>query len=293
MILPQVTRLERLVLNVTDLRRSCRFYIDALGFEAAEDIRTEQAVLSLGAQEIVLAQAPPDASPYPIPRSADDPWFQHFAIAVADMDAAYAQLRPHVNEPISRDGPERLPPSTGSVTAYKFRDPDGHPLELSYAPRGAWAAMAGEGGPLFLGIDHTALAVADLGESAAFYARLGLRPGPRLLNHGPEQDRLDGLDDVQLDIALLFTAAPGPHVELLHYRGARPGPTPGAAQGGIASTRTVFSAHAGSEACDLRDPDGHLLSVLPSTALPEAQRATDPADILSAPDPDMQPQRRN
>ena len=50
-------------------------------------------------------------------------------------------------------GPQLLPPSTGSVTAFKVRDPDGHPLELSYNPArvetgnliAAVAAASGDG----------------------------------------------------------------------------------------------------------------------------------------------------
>lgn len=269
MILPKVRRLVRLVLNVADLQRSRAFYVDALGFEPVAQPRSEASVLRLGEQEIVLAQAAPGAGAYPSPRAANDPWFQHFAIAVADMETAYAHLRPHVSEPISRDGPQRLPPSTGSVTAYKFRDPDGHPLELSFAPQSAWAEAARAGGPLFLGVDHTALAVTDLAASLAFYTGLGLTPGPRLLNHGAEQDRLDGLDGVELDIAVLFTPDPGPHLELLHYR--IPGPAPASstkqrvAPGDVAATETLFSACEGSQPTVIVDPDGHRLEILAET----------------------------
>ena len=264
-MLPQVKRLARLELNTSDLQRACGFYVDALGFEMIGDARSERTVLRLGREEIVLVQAPPDAEPYPSPRAADDPWFQHFAIAVADMEAAYAHLRPHVREPISRDGPQRLPPSTGSVTAYKFRDPDGHPLELSFAPGGPWTRAAKAGGPLFLGVDHTALAVSDLQASLAFYTGLGLQPGPRLLNHGPEQDRLDGLDGVELDIAVLLTAEPGPHLELLHYHHPRSPPPRRIEQGGVAATEMVFSSAATSRASEAQDPDGHRLRVLPTS----------------------------
>ena len=260
---PQVRRIARLVLNVADLERTCGFYVEALGFSRGPPDASGRVVLTLGGQEIVLAQSPGGA-PYPTPRAANDPWFQHFAIAVADMDAAYARLRPHVHEPISVAGPVLLPPSTGSVTAYKFRDPDGHPLELSFTPGSAWARSAGAEGPLFQGIDHTALAVSDLEASVAFYTALGFRPGPRLLNRGPEQDRLDGLTGVELDIAVLFTTEPGPHLELLHYR--RPEPVPGGrcAPGDMAATCTMLVCAAGGAsegpACD---PDGHRLLTAP------------------------------
>ena len=261
MTTPQVKRLARLTLDVRELDRSRRFYTEALGFTPARTVEAGRAVLKLGAQEIVLVQASPDAPPYPAPRAADDPWFQHFAIAVADMAAAYSRLLPHVGESISRGGPVLLPPSTGSVTAYKFRDPDGHPLELSFSPASAWARAAAAGSPLFQGVDHTALAVRDLEASVAFYTGLGLRCGPRLLNRGPEQDRLDGLNQVELDIAVLSTPDPGPHFELLHYRRPEPrrsGRPPSAALCSIC-TELICSGLEPGEVRRLEDPDGHRL----------------------------------
>ena len=259
---PQVKRIGRLALNVADLARSCDFYVDALGFSRGQPGPPGGALLTLAGQEITLTRAPPAAAPYPTPRAADDPWFQHFAIAVADMEAAYARLRPHVREPISVAGPELLPPSTGSVTAYKFRDPDGHPLELSFAPQSAWARSARAGGPLFQGLDHTALAVADLEASVAYYSALGFQPGPRLLNRGVEQDRLDGLTGVELDIAVLFTPEPGPHIELLHYRRPTPAPRGRFDPQDVATTRTTLicadAAVSGGAVCD---PDGHWLQM--------------------------------
>lgn len=263
MTTPQVRRLARLTLDVRELDRSRRFYTEALGFTPAWTDGAGRAVMTLGAQEIVLVQADSEAPPYPTPRAADDPWFQHFAIAVADMAAAYSRLRPHVAEPISRDGPVLLPPSTGSVTAYKFRDPDGHPLELSFAPGSPWARAAVAGGPVFQGVDHTALAVSNLEASATFYMRLGLRRGPQLLNNGPQQDRLDGLEQVELDIAVLSTSDPGPHLELLHYR--RPGlhRDEHASAAALSSVRTELtcSGLGPGEVRRMQDPDGHLLDL--------------------------------
>ena len=261
-----VTRIARLVLNTADLDRACAFYVEALGFERAEAGGPGRAVLRLGAQEIMLVQAPSDAAPYPTPRAADDPWFQHFAIAVSDMALAHARVLPHVKECVSRGGPQLLPPSTGSVTAWKFRDPDGHPLELSCAPGSSWAKAAVPDGPVFLGIDHTALVVSDLEAAVAFYAGLGFTPGPRLLNRGPEQDRLDGLDGVELDIAVLFTPEPGPHLELLHYRRPRPKPARSIEPDALAATVTLCTSREGLCNGAFRDLDGHRLSFLPTAA---------------------------
>lgn len=256
---PRIARLERLTLNVRDLDRAVAFYVDALGF-SLETKTADRARLVIGSEKIELVRRP-NAAPYPRPRAANDPWFQHFAIAVADMDAAYARLCRFSPEPISRGGPQLLPPSTGSVTAYKFRDPDGHPLELSHAPGSSRASAAlVDLDALFLGIDHTALGVSDLEASIAFYTGLGLRVGVRLLNEGPEQARLDGLDGATLDIVTLLTPQAGPHIELLHYRC----PTPPAARApepdAIAATQIILALldAEGTDRCQ-PDPDGHQL----------------------------------
>ena len=46
---------------------------------------------------------------------------------------------------------------------------------------------------MFLGIDHSAIAVSDSARSIAFYEALGLRVAARALNSGHEQARLDGV----------------------------------------------------------------------------------------------------
>jgi hypothetical protein len=54
------------------------------------------------------------------------------------------------------------------VTAFKFRDHDGHPLELLAFPEGRVPGpgrTANGTGP-FLGVDHTAIAVRDTARSA-------------------------------------------------------------------------------------------------------------------------------
>ena len=263
--LPLVDRIARLTLIVRDLDRAVDFYGGALGF-GVEARRDDRARLALGSQQVEL-RACPDGAAYPEPRAANDPWFQHFAIAVADMAAAYERLRRHSPEPITRGGPQLLPPSTGSVTAYKFRDPDGHPLELSHAPGSRWSHAATPGGAVLQGIDHTALAVRDLAASIAFYTGLGFSVGGRSLNQGPEQARLDGLDEAVVDIVTLLTPGAGPHIELLHYRSPAPASARQVAAGDIAATRTVLaprSPPAQGVDDDLstsfrRDPDGHLL----------------------------------
>ena len=260
---PSIAHIARLALNVHDLERAGAFYEDALGF-ARVGSSPGALLLRLGAQHLELVEQP-EAAPYPHPRAANDPWFQHFAIRVTDMDAACAHLSRFSPEPITRGGPQLLPPSTGSVTAYKFRDPDGHPLELSYVPGGDHPGiMSIDRRSVFAGIDHTAIAISDLEASVAFYTGLGFRVGERLLNRGPEQSRLDGLDEACLDIVTLFTPEPGPHLELLRYR--RPAPSPARPIAGLAATQTMLTVARDADrpaTPNLTDPDGHLLRLLP------------------------------
>lgn len=262
MTFPAVRQITRITLNVRDLQSAVTFYAGALGFVLDFAERTH-ALLALGAQRIELVQAP-NAAAYPTPRAANDPWFQHCAIAVSDMNAAYARLSRFAFEPITRGGPQLLPPNTGSVTAYKFRDPEGHPLELSHAPQSRWS-RGGTSAALFQGIDHTALATSNLDASIVFYISLGFREGPRSLNRGPEQARLDGLEGATVDIVTLFPRDAGPHIELLHYRSPAPPAARTIAHGDVAATRTTLELH--SEAAPdhaaprpcRADPDGHLL----------------------------------
>lgn len=258
MIPPAFRRIELFELNVRDLTRATEFYVGALGFRV-EASTADRACLAIGSQRIALVPRRGTA-PYPYPRASNDPWFQHFAIAVADMDAAYEQLSRFSPEPITRGGPQSLPPNTGSVTAYKFRDPDGHPLELSYAPHGDWAT-AGTRDAVFLGIDHAALAVRDVEASIAFYTGLGFRLGTRSRNEGPEQARLDDLDCPVLDIVTLLTPEAGPHIELLHYRSPAAAPARQVAPDDIAAMTLVMTAvpPVRQIGIDQRDPDGHPL----------------------------------
>ena len=134
------------------------------------------------------------------------------------MDAAHAQLCAAGDfTAITREGPQRLPPNTGSVTAFKFRDPDDHPL-LYFPPAGApprWRNPAT--GLVFLGIDHSAITVADTASSLAFYQRRpGLTVTGRSLNRGIEQARLDNTPGAIVEVTALSPAdADSPRVELL------------------------------------------------------------------------------
>jgi catechol 2,3-dioxygenase-like lactoylglutathione lyase family enzyme len=297
-------RLRRVALVVGDPPAAEAFYRESFGFERVADrvdggealarllgleqVRASSTILRLGRDELELTAFDPRGRPYPSDSTAPDPWFQHFAIVVVDIATAYGVLRRDGKMiPISTGGPELLPPNTGSVSAYKFRDPEGHPLELSMFPPGVGAARWRE--PVArgncLGIDHSAISVADVARSVAFYTEaLGLSVSGRTVNRGPEQDRLDGLKSDGVDIVALQPADPeSPHIELLGYPGPRRN-RPRLQANDIAATRLDIQVSdlrgavdrlraagarfispdpvtlaSGGAAVLVADPDGHLL----------------------------------
>ncbi|WP_428487370.1 VOC family protein [Rhodopila sp.] len=292
----QVRRIRQICRVVSDLPRAEAFYRDALGFQTVShgpvdplilaalglaNAKAEEVVLRLGTQVVALVRMMPPGSPYPADSQSNDLWFQHLAIVVTDMAAAYDHLgRQSGWQPISQGGPQHLPPANGGVRAFKFRDPDGHPLELIWFPPGQGRAIWHENvaGGLFQGIDHSALSVASTTESLGFYQALGFHVSDRSLNQGPAQDRLDGLPDAQARITALRPASDtSPGLELLGYM--PPGRTATAIQSNDVAADWVtieVSPSPSDQPCGRRDPDGHRLILvgegagatgLPGTAL--------------------------
>ena len=233
--------------TVADLTRTEAFYRDGLGFSRVGPIEPLPAAIGdaygspgavgsrltmrLGRQIVAFLAFDPPGAPYPDAPRATDPVFQHLAIPVRAMEAAFGQLSRLSPTAVSVGGPQDLPKTSGGVTAYKFRDPDGHPLELIAFPGGPaaerWQAAPG----LFLGIDHSAITVTSLEAALAFHAALlGFRVAQRGLNAGEAQARLDGVPDPVVDVLALEPGGPAtPHLELLHYRQPateKPTPTP-------------------------------------------------------------------
>ncbi len=262
-------------LVTANLPRLTRFYVDVLGFAAegspapvgADEMALlelsgdgRRQVLRLGAQTVALEAFEAPGAPYPAQGNAASLWFQHLALVVDDIAAAYGRLRGvHA---ITKGGPQRLPASSGGVGAFKFRDPDGHPLELLQFPAAdtppAWRGKRAVAGQIGLGIDHSAISVGDVDASASFYAELGLGAGKRSHNQGPEQQRLDGLRGVQVVVAPMEPAGAPPHLELLGYDVPRGEAGPKLRANDVAATRVVWR---GGRSALLRDPDGHLHQV--------------------------------
>ncbi len=88
-------------------------------------------------------------------------------LVAGDMEAVWKRLEAATPEAITQGGPVLLPPNTGSVTAFKFRDGEGHPLELISFPNGIGDPRWQQGGPGIRGYDHTAIAVSDLERSVS------------------------------------------------------------------------------------------------------------------------------
>jgi catechol 2,3-dioxygenase-like lactoylglutathione lyase family enzyme len=172
---------------------------------------------------------------------------------------------------ISTGGPQRLPASSGGVSAFKFRDPDGHPLELLAFPPGKSPApwRSRPDGAVFLGIDHSAIAVSDSARSVAFYEALGLRVAARSLNSGCEQARLDGVSDPHVEVTALAPHQATPHVELLCYRSAAHHADAALRDNDVAATRLIFEVdrhvlESPPSRQTLIDPDGHHLVLVAS-----------------------------
>lgn len=280
---------------MSDLDRAESFYRAALGFKTVArgrlDARALEALggaretaaeirLRLGEEEISLVQFASPGRAYPADSRSDDLWFQHLAIVVRDMHEAYASLEAYAASdrrressrpgwcPISSGGPQTLPASNGGVQAFKFRDPDAHPLELLWFPAGAgrarWHVPAAGAVSPFLGIDHSALAVRSTARSVEFYGSLGLHTRERTLNSGPAQSRLDGLDAAHVEVTSLRPpSAEGPGIELLAYR--PPGRPANLAVTDLASDWIVAATNEAAPADAVRavtDPDGHRLLLI-------------------------------
>jgi catechol 2,3-dioxygenase-like lactoylglutathione lyase family enzyme len=298
-------------MTVSDLDRAVGFFEEVLTFRKIAETevfgdsyerltgvfgaRMRIARLQLGDEILELTEyLVPRGRPIPPDARSNDLAFQHVAIIVSDMDEAYRRLRRYRVEHAST-GPQTLPawnPAAGGISAFYFKDPDGHALEILQFPEGKGDAKWQRADALFLGIDHTAIVVDDTGRSLGFYRdTLGMRVAGESENYGTEQERLNNVFGARLRITAL-RAATGPGVELLEYlapSGGRPTPDlrsndlahwhtvvatgdlPGAERR-LFRARPVFVSPGAidlggkelgfSAAMRLRDPDGHAVQVV-------------------------------
>jgi catechol 2,3-dioxygenase-like lactoylglutathione lyase family enzyme len=310
---PLVTGVGTIGITVSDLDRSIAFYRDVLAFSVAgtdeatgpsvERVQgvfgahVRRARLELGDEAIVLTQyVAPRGRPVPADMRSNDRAFQHIAIVVSDMERAYQHLRARHVRHISNE-PQTLPawnPNAGGIKAFYFADPDDHALEVIWFPPGKgaarWQRTSGTAAPLFLGIDHTAIAVADTARSLRLYRdTFGMEVAGESENHGTEQEHLNAVFGAHLRITAL-RARSGPGIELLEYLSPRDGrPAPPDLRANdlshwqtVLSTKTVAAAATAAQAAGaapvsptpvdiqdratrirraslIRDPDGHGL----------------------------------
>ncbi len=238
---PQVT-VESVGMTVSDMDRSVAFY-SALTFQKVSDIevlgeqyehlegvfgaRMRIVRMQLGNEFIDLTEyLAPRGRPIPLDSRSNDLWFQHIAIVVRNMDQAFEKLRALKVQFVST-GPQTLPaslPAAAGIKAFYFRDPDEHNLEVISFPPGKgdprWQKKTDN---LFLGIDHTAIGIANTEASLHFYRDLlGLRKAGESENFGTEQEHLNQVFGAHLHITGM-RAASGAGIEFLEYLTPRDG----------------------------------------------------------------------
>jgi len=232
-----------IVIVVSDMDSSVDFYSQVLTFEKVSDTevygdpyehleglfgaRMRVVRMRLGEEQIELTEfLTPQGRPIPLDSRSNDRWFQHIAIITSDMDRAYQTLRDHKVKHAST-GPQLLPAyikNAAGIRAFYFRDPDNHFLEaLQFPPDKGDAKWHRTSDQVFLGIDHTAIVVADTDASLRFYRdTLGMRIAGESENYGSEQEHLNIVFGARLRITSLHAAA-GPGIELLEYLAPRDG----------------------------------------------------------------------
>ena len=229
-------------MTVSDVDRAVKFY-SALTFRKVSETevfgpeyehlegvfgaRMRIVRMQLGSEFIDLTQylAPP-GRPVPPDSHSNDRWFQHLAIVVRDMDAAFEKVRAMKAQFVST-APQTLPPSitaAAGIKAFYFRDPDGHNLELiSFPPGKGDSRWRQPSDKLFLGIDHTAIGIANTTTSLEFYRDLlGMRKAGESENFGTEQEHLNQVFGAHLQITAM-RANSGPGIEFLEYLTPRDG----------------------------------------------------------------------
>jgi catechol 2,3-dioxygenase-like lactoylglutathione lyase family enzyme len=278
-----VPRVGGVVIVVGDLDLERRFYTQALDFKDLGESTTGRSrtdTLALGNERVELLSYGATGAAIPATARSSDRDFQHIAIIVSDMPRAWARVSRFDVRRVSV-APQTLPrwnPNAGGIAAVYFRDPEGHPLELLHFPAGKGASQWHAASPLFLGIDHTAIAVTNTTASTKFYEALGLTVRGHSNNYGIEQQRLSGVAGAHVMItAVRFDSAPG--VEFLEYLNSVPKqPEESVRLSDLVATRTLIvetNASAlcktmravlrASRSCIVRDPDGHLVEIDSST----------------------------
>jgi catechol 2,3-dioxygenase-like lactoylglutathione lyase family enzyme len=296
-------------ISAVSLDRAVTFYTKVLDFQLvrtedssssarfapamSQKTKARTAKLSLGDECLDITEySSPKGKSFPDDSRANDFWFEHVAVVVSNMNEAYERVKVAHARFVS-NVPQTLPEwnkDAGGISAFYFRDPDGHYLELIHFPLGKgqpkWQKPSTK---TFLGIDHTAIAVSDTERSVAFYRdNLHFRVAGSSENYGEEQEHLSGVFNAHVLITSLRTES-GIGIELLDYvtpSSGRPIPAnlrvsdiarwqiPLEVAPEPTSLNTIedlSSAHwiklpardgTDREAVWVKDPDGHLLELI-------------------------------
>ncbi|EBD5984538.1 VOC family protein [Salmonella enterica subsp. diarizonae] len=121
-----IDRIDHLVLTVSDISTTIRFYEEVLGFSAVTFKQNRKALI-FGAQKINLHQQEMEFEPKasrPTPGSADLCFITSTPINNVVSEILQAGI-PIVEGPVERTG------ATGEIMSIYIRDPDGNLIEIS------------------------------------------------------------------------------------------------------------------------------------------------------------------
>ncbi|HFW4799328.1 TPA: VOC family protein [Salmonella enterica subsp. diarizonae serovar 60-67:z35:-] len=121
-----IDRIDHLVLTVSDISTTIRFYEEVLGFSAVTFKQNRKALI-FGAQKINLHQQEMELEPKasrPTPGSADLCFITSTPINNVVSEILQAGI-PIVEGPVERTG------ATGEIMSIYIRDPDGNLIEIS------------------------------------------------------------------------------------------------------------------------------------------------------------------
>jgi catechol 2,3-dioxygenase-like lactoylglutathione lyase family enzyme len=237
----QIQSVEKVTITVSDVDKVKLFYIDAFGakeigtslFKKNElgllfnindaTVEVKTVLLQIGNEYVELQSFKgKNLSPTPIPKDSrsNDLWFQHVAIVVPNMQKAFDAIHQKMAVFVST-APQTLPQylsAAAGISAFYFRDPDGHNLEVINFPKG-------KGNPkwqldttaTFAGIDHTAIGVSNTDAQYKFYKEiLGMDIAGHSENYGTEQEHLNQVFGARLWITGM-KAPNGFGIEFLQY----------------------------------------------------------------------------
>jgi catechol 2,3-dioxygenase-like lactoylglutathione lyase family enzyme len=237
----QIQSVEKVTITVSDADKVKSFYIDA--FRAKEikttvfknnelgmllniedaTVQVKTILLQIGNEYLELQSfTGKKIKPLPIPEDSksNDLWFQHIAIVVPNMQRAFDAIHQKMAVYVST-APQTLPaylPAAAGISAFYFRDPDGHNLEVINFPKGKgnpkWQA---DTTVTFAGIDHTAIGVSNTDAQYRFYKDiLGMNIAGHSENYGTEQEHLNQVFGARLWITGM-QAPKGFGIEFLQY----------------------------------------------------------------------------